>query len=105
MKTTEIKVRDKSKESEEEKFKFDFEEDIPEQFRITLDPKYKNGCLIEAKYNNYYHEIYRDTLPSVRVLVKHLLDKIEKLEEDKSCALYVDYKKSCQALKDHYKNK
>ena len=26
---------------------------------------------------------------------------IEALEEDKSCALYVDYRESCQALKKH----
>ena len=32
-------------------------------------------------------------------LLKHLPDYVE----DKSCALYVDYNKSCQALKDRDK--
>lgn len=27
--------------------------------------------------------------------------RIAELESDKSCALYVDYEKSCQALKKH----
>jgi len=29
------------------------------------------------------------------------IERLKELEEDKSCALYVDYRKSCQALKKH----
>jgi hypothetical protein len=32
---------------------------------------------------------------------QELQKRIDELESDKSCALYVDYEKSCQALKKH----
>lgn len=76
-----------------------------------------NRALFKASiyFEKLDSESFKNTLEEIKAMIKDIIDSKSKLidfmneqdfpvsedkEESKACALYVDYEKSCKALKD-----